>query len=75
MRPRNKMQITTGTMFIFFKKGPTYLQKYKFENKKKSTKTYVWSIVHYDSEAYTIRKSEKKKLLTLETWCYKRLLK
>lgn len=38
MRPKNKMQITIGTMCIPKKEGPTYFQKYRYENKEKSTK-------------------------------------
>lgn len=36
MRPRNKMQIRTGAMFILKKEEPTYFLKYRYDKKKKS---------------------------------------
>jgi len=38
-------------------------------------KAGVWSVALYRSETWTIGKTEYKRLLAFETWCYRRLLR
>ena len=37
--------------------------------------TYVWSILTYGCEAWTICKELLKKIQSFEYWCYRRILK
>ncbi|VVC42051.1 Hypothetical protein CINCED_3A009450 [Cinara cedri] len=41
--------------------------------RKNLIKTYVWSVVLYGSENWTIAKAEKNRLLAFETWCWGRM--
>jgi len=43
--------------------------------RKNLLKAYVWSVALYGSETWTIGKTEEKRLLAFETWCYRRLLR
>jgi len=45
--------------------------------RKNLLKAYVWSVTLYGSETWTIDKTEEKRLLAFETWCYlnERLMK
>ena len=45
------------------------------ELEKKLVRCYVWSIVLYDSETWTLRKLERKYLESFEMWCWRRMEK
>jgi hypothetical protein len=38
-------------------------------------KTYIWSMLFYGCEAWTITASEQKRLEAMEMWCYRRMVK
>jgi len=38
-------------------------------------KTYVWSIMPYGSETWTIAKEEQRRIEAFEMWCYRRMFK
>lgn len=42
--------------------------------KKRVLKVYVWSVLLYASETWSISEAEKKKLEAFECWCYRRML-
>jgi hypothetical protein len=37
--------------------------------------TYVWSIMLYGSETWTIAKTERRRIEAFEMWCFRRMLK
>ncbi|VVC41133.1 Reverse transcriptase domain [Cinara cedri] len=41
--------------------------------RKNLIKTYVWSVVLYGSETWTIAKAEENRLLAFEAWCWRRM--
>ena len=43
------------------------------ELRKKLAGCYVWSIILYDSEIWTLRKLERKYLKSFEMWCWRRM--
>jgi hypothetical protein len=48
MRPRNNMQITTGTMCIPKKQGSSTLRNIDLKIKKNLLKTYALNVAFYD---------------------------
>jgi endonuclease/exonuclease/phosphatase family metal-dependent hydrolase len=50
-------------------------RKISLENKLKLTKCFVWSVLLYGMEAWSINKSMEKKLEAFEMWCYRRMLR
>ena len=76
------MVATTGIMRIvllakeaFKRKMSLLTSKLNIELKKKLVRCYVWSIVLYDSETWTLRKLERKYLESFEMWCWRRMEK
>lgn len=45
------------------------------KTRSRAVKTYVWSVLMYGSETWTISKKMEKKLEAFERWCWRRLLK
>ena len=43
--------------------------------KKKIIRSYIWSVVTYGSEAWTINKEVRDKINAFECWVYRRVLK
>jgi hypothetical protein len=43
--------------------------------RKKLVKCYIWSIVLYNAETWTLRKAEQKYLESFELWCLRRMEK
>lgn len=43
--------------------------------RKKLLKTFVWSVMLYGSETWTMGKPEHQKIEAFEMWCYRRMLK
>jgi hypothetical protein len=50
-------------------------KKLKVYNKLKVLTTYVFSVLLYASETWTLKETDKKKLLVFEMKCYRRILK
>ncbi|CAM4977713.1 unnamed protein product [Rotaria socialis] len=50
-------------------------RKIKVENKLKLLNSCVFSILLYASETWTLKETDKKKLLAFETKCYRRILR
>ena len=44
------------------------------EIRRKLLKTYIWSVAHYDCEAWTIGTGVRRRLDASEIWCYRKLL-
>jgi hypothetical protein len=44
------------------------------EIKKKLIKGYIWSVVLYRSETWTVGKNEERVVNAFETWCWRRTL-
>ena len=45
------------------------------KTRQRTIKTYVWSVLLYGSEAWTLNKQMEKRLEAFEMWCWRRLLK
>ena len=43
--------------------------------KEKMIRSYIWSVVTYGSEAWTINKEVRDKIIAFECWVYRRVLK
>jgi hypothetical protein len=50
-------------------------KKLKIDNKLKILKTCVFSVLLYASETWTLKETDKKKLLAFEMKCYRRILR
>ena len=49
--------------------------KVSIETRKRYLKCYIWSVLLYGSESWTISAEMKRKLEAMEMWCYRRMLK
>jgi hypothetical protein len=52
-----------------------FTSKLDLELRKKLVKCYIWSIVLYDEENWTLRKLDQKYLESVEMWCWRRMEK
>ena len=43
--------------------------------RRRIVKTYIWSMLLYGSEAWTLNKQMEKRIEVFEMWCWRRLLK
>jgi hypothetical protein len=50
-------------------------ENYSLEVRKHFIKTYIWSMLLYGSEAWTMTAAEQKRLEAMEMWCYRRMMK
>ena len=50
-------------------------QRHHFVNKGLSSQGYVFSVVMYGCESWTINKAEHRRIDAFELWCWKRLLR
>ena len=50
-------------------------QRYYFANKGSSSQGYVFPVVMYGCESWTIKKAERRRINAFELWCWRRLLK
>ena len=50
-------------------------RKVKLDIKKRIVNSYVWSILLYGCETWTISKNIEEKLKSLELWFFRRMLK
>jgi hypothetical protein len=51
------------------------LKRIDFNIKKNLLKTYIWSIMLYGCETWTIAREEMRKIEAFEMWCYRRMQK
>ena len=49
--------------------------RYYFANKGPSSQGYVFLVVMYGCESWTIKKAEHRRIDALELWCWRRLLR
>jgi hypothetical protein len=59
----------------FNKKRALFTSTLDFELRKKLVKCYIWSIVLYGAETWTLRAVDQKNLESLEMWCWRRMEK
>jgi hypothetical protein len=60
----------------FMAKRPLLCSKsIRLETRKQYAKTFVWAVALYGSEAWTIGKTDQKRIEAFETWCWRRMLK
>jgi hypothetical protein len=59
----------------FNKKRILFTTTLGLELRKKPVKCYVWSIVLYGAETWTLRAVDQKHLESFETWCWRRMEK
>jgi hypothetical protein len=57
------------------KKRALFTRKMDLELKKKLVKCYIWSIVIYGYETWTLRTVDQKHLESFEMWCWRRMEK
>ena len=50
-------------------------QRHYFGNKGPSSQSYVFLVVMYGCERWTIKKAERQRIDAFELWCWKRLLR
>ncbi|KAI5721659.1 hypothetical protein M8J77_023562 [Diaphorina citri] len=59
----------------FWKHKNLFRSGVKLETKLKILKTYVFSILTYGCESWTLNERQEKKITAFELWCYRRILK
>jgi hypothetical protein len=59
----------------FNKKRTLFTFTLALELRKKLMKCYVWSIVFYGAETWTLRAVDQKHLESFEMWCWRRMEK
>ena len=50
-------------------------QRYYIANKSPSSQGYVFPVIMYGCESWTMKKAERQRIDALELWCWRRLLK
>ena len=69
-----KRRVAVGKEKFIEKKHFDELQ-ISIETRKRFLKCYIWSILLYGSELWTISTEMKRKLEAIEMWCYRRIMK
>jgi len=59
----------------FNKKRAPFTSTLDLELRKKLLKCYIWSIVLYGAETWTLQTVDQKRLETFEIWCWRRMEK
>ena len=59
----------------FIKKRALFTSTLDLNLRKKLVKCYVWSMVLYGAETWTLRAVDQKHLESFEMWCWKRMEK
>jgi hypothetical protein len=59
----------------FNKKKTLFTSQSDLNLRKKLVKCYIWSIVLYGAETWTLRKVDKNYLESFEMWCWRRMEK
>ena len=68
-------------MFVPWKKSydqprqNTKKKRHYFANKGPSSQSYVFSVVMYGYERWTLKKAEHERINAFELWCWRRLLR
>jgi hypothetical protein len=57
----------------FNKKRIPFTSKLDLELRKKLVKCYIWSIVLYGAETWTLRAVDQKHLVSFRMWCWRRV--
>jgi len=70
-----KRRIAIAKKKFMEKKSIFTNSKISIETRKRFLKCYIWSVLLYGSESWTISAEMKKKLEAMEMWCYRRMLK
>jgi hypothetical protein len=55
----------------FNKKRALFTRTLDLKKKKKLVKCYIWSIVLYGAEIWTLRAADQKHLVSFEMWCWR----
>ena len=55
-----------------FNKNDLFTSKLDLNLRKKLVKCYIWSIVLYGTETWTLQKVDQKYLERIEMWCWRR---
>jgi len=59
----------------FNKKKDLMQKSLSFHLRKRSVKVFVWSVVLYGSETWTLQKEDIRRLEAFETWIWRRVMK
>ena len=59
----------------FNKKKNLFTSKLDLNLRKKLAKCYVWSMVLYGAETWTLQATDPKRLESFEMWCWRRMEK
>jgi len=57
----------------FNKKKNLFTSKLDFNLRKRLVRCYVWSIVLYGAETWTLRSTDQKHLESFKMWCWRRM--
>jgi len=68
-------QMKEGEVMFNNKMQLLCLNNLSLETKKKLIKSCIWRVALYGSETWTLGKNEERVINTLETWCWRRMLK
>ena len=60
---------------VFNKKRALFTSTLGLKLRQKLVKCYIWSIVLYDAETWTLRAVDHKHLESFEMWCWRRMEK
>ena len=70
-----KRRIAIAKKKFIEKKSILTNSKVSIETRKRFLKCYIWSVLLYGSESWTISAEMKRKMEAMEMWCYRRMLK
>ena len=70
-----KCRIAIAKKKFIEKKSIFTNSKVSIGTRKRFLKCYIWSVLLYGSESWTISAEMKRKLEAMEMWCYRRMLK
>ena len=70
-----KRRIAIAKKKFIEKKSIFTNSKVSIETRKRFLKCYIWSVLLYGSESWTISAEMKRKLEAMEMWCFRRMLK
>jgi len=70
-----KRRIAIAKKKLMEKKNIFTNSKISIETRKRFLKCYIWSVLLYGSESWTISAEMKNRLASMEMWCYRRMLK
>ena len=68
-----KRRIAIAKKKFMEKKSIFTNSKISIETRKRFLKGYIWSVLLYGSESWTISAEMKRKLVAMDIWCYRRM--